>query len=206
MRPAGRARKRAHTGEWTVQQARNLALSLDERFEEVNQWNPIFERDRTRPRLRGRGRGHRGTVRVAAAGASVTTPLAMITGAGPGPGSGTKGITMQTAMVVTWTHPVPGREEKALAYGAEVMEFWGTRASEGKCSQPEMFFSERGTGLWMVRGDRDTLLQVHDTDEAQQLTLKGELLLEGFCLEFFYAGAAAADYMTRYASALSAIG
>jgi NAD(P)-dependent dehydrogenase (short-subunit alcohol dehydrogenase family) len=50
------------------------------------------------------------------------------------------------------------------------------------------------------------LPQVHDSDEARLLTLKGELLLEGFCLDFFYAGDAAADYMTRYATALSAIG
>ena len=113
---------------------------------------------------------------------------------------------MQTAMVVTWTHPVPGREDKALAYGAEVTEFWNARAAEGKCSPPELFFSERGTGLWMVKGDRDTLLQIHDADEARLLTLKGELLLEGFSLDFCYAGDAAADYMTRYASALSTIG
>jgi hypothetical protein len=113
---------------------------------------------------------------------------------------------MQFAMVVTWNQPVPGREDKALAYGAEVMEFWGKRASEGKCSEPELFFSDRGTGLWMVKGDWDTLKQIHDTDEGRQLTLKGGLLLEGFCLDFFYAGDDAADYMTRYATALSAIG
>jgi len=113
---------------------------------------------------------------------------------------------MQSAMVVTWTRPVPGREQKALAYGVEVMEFWGKRASEGKCSPPELFFSEHGTGLWLVKGDRDTLLLVHDSDEARLLTLKGELLLESFSLDFVYAGDAAVDYMTRYATALSAIG
>ena len=113
---------------------------------------------------------------------------------------------MQSAMVATWTHPMAGREEKALAYGAEVMEFWGKQAGQGRCSPPEMLFSERGTGLWMVKGDRDVLLQIHDTDEARLLTLKGELLLEGFSIDFFYAGDAAADYMMRYAAALDAIG
>ncbi len=112
---------------------------------------------------------------------------------------------MQSAMVVTWTHPFAGREEKALAYGMEVMEFWGKQASEGKCGPPQMFFSERGTGLWMVTGDRDMLMQIHDSDEARMLTLKGELLLENFSLDFFYAGDAAADYMTRFATALTAI-
>lgn len=112
---------------------------------------------------------------------------------------------MQTALVVMWTHPVPGREQKALAYGAEVMEFWGKKASEGLCSTPQLFFSEAGIGLWHVSGERDTLMQIHDSDEARLLTMKGELLLEGFKAEFFYAGEDAIDYMTRYGAALQAI-
>ncbi len=113
---------------------------------------------------------------------------------------------MQAAMVVTWTHPIAGREAKALEYGDQVMKYWQERAREGKCSEPEIFFSEHGTGLWMVKGDRDTLLQIHDTDEARLLTMKGDLLMEGFAIDFCYAGEAAADFMARYASALSAIG
>lgn len=70
-------------------------------------------------------------------------------------------------------------------------DYWGKRAAEGKCTAPEMFFSERGTGLWMVKGDRDVLMQIHDTDEARMLTLKGELLLEAFSVDFCYAGEAA---------------
>ena len=108
--------------------------------------------------------------------------------------------------MVTWTHPFQGREEKALAYGAEVMEFWDKRSSEGKCSPPQMFFSERGTGFWMVTGERDTLMQIHDSDEARMLTFKGELLMENFSLDFFYAGDAAAEYMMLYAKALTAVG
>lgn len=112
---------------------------------------------------------------------------------------------MQTAMVATWTHPIAGREAKALEFGAEAMEFWSARASEGKCTEPEMFFSERGTGLWMVKGDRDTLTRIHDSDEGRLLALKGELLLEEYSLTFYYAGEDAADFMARYASALSTI-
>lgn len=113
---------------------------------------------------------------------------------------------MQAAMVVTWTHPVVGREGKALAYGAEVSDFWGARAREGKCTEPELFFTDAGSGMWMVKGDRDVLMQIHDSDAARMLTLKGEILLENFCLEIFYAGDSAADYMMRYQSALTAIG
>ncbi len=112
---------------------------------------------------------------------------------------------MQAAIVVTWTHPVPGREQKGLAYAAEVEEYWGQRAREGKCSQPETFFSERGGGLWMVKGERDTLMQIHDSDENRMLIFKGDLLLENFSVDICYAGESAADYLQRYASALSTI-
>lgn len=111
---------------------------------------------------------------------------------------------MQAAMVVTWTHPIAGRETKALEYGAEVQDYWGKRAAEGKCTEPELFFSERGAGLWMVKGDRDVLIQIHDTDEARMLTLKGGLLLEGFSVDFCYTGKAADDYLMQFGAALSA--
>lgn len=112
---------------------------------------------------------------------------------------------MRSAMVATFSQPVRGRERQALEYGTEVTEYWGKQAAEGKCSQPELFFSEHGTGMWMVKGERDILMRIHDTDEARLLTLKGDLLLENFSIDFVYADDSAADYMNRYASALSAI-
>ena len=112
---------------------------------------------------------------------------------------------MQAAMVVTWTHPIAGREQKALEYAAEVQDFWGKQAREGRCSEPQMFFSERGTGLWIVTGEREALMQVHDSDESRLLTMKGELLLEAFSADIVYTGDGALDYMKRYGSALGAI-
>ncbi len=113
---------------------------------------------------------------------------------------------MQAAMVVTFSNPVVGREAKAVEYGAEVNDYWAAQAREGKCSMPELLLSDAGTGIWMVKGDIDVLRKIHDTEEARMLTLKGDLLLEDFRLEFYYAGDAAADHMLRYTSALSAIG
>lgn len=124
----------------------------------------------------------------------------------PRAGNDKRGTTMQAAIVVTFTRPIVGRESKALAYGAEVNDFWGARAREGKCTEPELFITEAGSGMWMVKGDRDVLMQIHDSDEARMLTLKGEILLESFCLEFFVTGDSANDYMMRYQSALAAIG
>lgn len=113
---------------------------------------------------------------------------------------------MLMALVVSWTHPIAGREEKALAYGAEVAEFWGKKFADGLCSEPQMFFAEAGRGLWIVTGEREVLTQINDTEEARLLTMKGELLLESFTVETFYAGQAALDYMMLYGKALATIG
>lgn len=107
---------------------------------------------------------------------------------------------MEAAMVVTWTEPIPGREIKAVEYGADVTEYWTRQSEAGKCSAPEMFFSERGNGLWMVKGDRDTLMAIHDTDESQNLITRGQLLLNGFCVDFVTAGEASNAFLARYAS------
>lgn len=113
---------------------------------------------------------------------------------------------MQAAVVVTWTKPVTGREARALEYGDQVNKFWAEQAKQGKCSQPELFFSEHGTGMWMVKGDRDALLQIHDTEESKMFLLQGDLLFENYSVDVCYTGDSAADYMAHYARALQAIG
>ncbi len=105
---------------------------------------------------------------------------------------------MQAAMIVTWKRPVPGREIKAVEYGADVMEYWGKLAAEGHCTSPEMFFTERGTGMWMVKGDRDVITRLHDVPEAQDLLVRGELLLDDFSCDFFTAGDASDAFLARF--------
>lgn len=107
---------------------------------------------------------------------------------------------MQAAMVVTWTEPVPGREIKAVEYGADVNAFWTQQCQAGNCSAPETFFSERGSGLWMVKGDRDTLMEIHDSEESQNFIMRGQLLLKDFCVDFVTAGEASDAFMARYAN------
>jgi hypothetical protein len=94
---------------------------------------------------------------------------------------------------------------KALEYAADVAAFWSRQAEAGKCSAPENLFSERGVGLWIVKGDRDTLLAIHDTDEAQNLIMRGQLLLEDFSLDFYTAGDASDAFMARFATMAEAL-
>jgi len=112
---------------------------------------------------------------------------------------------MQAAMVVTWREPVPGRELKAIEYGADVMEYWRGQANAGRCSEPELFFSEAGIGLWVVKGDRETLLAIHDGEESQNLIMRGQLLLAEFRVEFYTAGAESDAFMARFATMVGAL-
>ena len=106
---------------------------------------------------------------------------------------------MQYAYVVTWNGAVPGREMKAIEYGAEVQEYWGKLAAEGQCSEPEMFFFPDGHGMWMVKGEFETLEQLWYTDERQRLVVKGRWLLEDFGYELVQTGNAADQYLAVFA-------
>jgi hypothetical protein len=94
----------------------------------------------------------------------------------------------------------------ALDYGVEVSEYWGKMAAEGKCSPPEMFFFSNGHGLWMVKGDIDTLWSIHVLEDTQRLIRKGHLLLQDFAFDFPRTGKAAEEYMLNYAATGQEIG
>lgn len=109
---------------------------------------------------------------------------------------------MNAAMVATWTHPFPGREEKALTYAKEVEQFWTEQATKGRCTPPETYFSDTGLGFWIVRGEREELIRISETEPARLLQMKGDLLLESFRVEFYRAGEAATAYLEQFGKAL----
>ena len=113
---------------------------------------------------------------------------------------------MNVAMVVTWAHPVVGREMKALEYGAEVQGFWRKQAADGKCTEPELFFGSTGTGLWMVKGDQADLNEIWMSPESQRLLAKGALLLGGLGWQSMITGDAADDYLGVYGQVAGELG
>jgi len=114
--------------------------------------------------------------------------------------------TVNAAYLVTWDEPYPGREEKALEYAGEAMEFWGKQAADGRCEFPDIFFTESGTGLWIVKGDRSALMAIQETDGARRLRAKGALLLTNFRIELVTAGEGSMQRMEDYATAALELG
>jgi hypothetical protein len=105
---------------------------------------------------------------------------------------------MDCAAIATWKMAFPGREKLALDFGLECNAYWEKLAAEGKCSAPETFmYSDRG--MWMVKGDPDTLRELIETDEVQRLLAKGNLLLQDWAWEYAKTGDAATGHLMRYA-------
>ena len=112
---------------------------------------------------------------------------------------------MDCAAVHTWSGMVSGREKEALDYGVEVNAYWSKLAAEGKCSEPEMFFT--GTrGTWMVKGDPDTLRELYAREVTQVLAAKGDFLLQNYNYEFVITGNAATEYLLLVAAAGQKLG
>jgi len=105
---------------------------------------------------------------------------------------------MKAALMVHFREPVPGREKLALDYRADVDEYWGKLAADGKCTFPELFFGSVGGGVWMVKGDLETLEEVVRTPAAQTLLYKGGLLFREFGYEFYLTGESVDEYILRY--------
>lgn len=95
---------------------------------------------------------------------------------------------MKAALIVTWTTPVPGREQQCIAYGREVDEFWGKQAAAGLCSEPEWFWASRGSSLWIVKGDLEQILMLQMSPDNQRLINKGRMLAQNFEYDLYMYG------------------
>jgi len=109
---------------------------------------------------------------------------------------------MDAATVLTWSAPFPGREKKTLEFVAQADEYWGKRAAEGRCTQPEWFFLPTGWGMWMVKGERRVLEELIQTDEARRLLVKGFVLVQDWGCTVAHYGSGAARFMGEYAGEL----
>ena len=111
-----------------------------------------------------------------------------------------------SALLVTYTGPIPGREKEALEFAVEVGEYWGKLAADGKCTLPEQFYSSATqTGYWIVKGDRDELMKVHDSPEGKGFYAKGMALLEGYTEELVMSDSEAEEFFANYGGAVASI-
>ncbi|HEX6246569.1 MAG TPA: hypothetical protein VFZ64_01745 [Nocardioidaceae bacterium] len=113
---------------------------------------------------------------------------------------------MKVALMVTYEGAYPGREHKAFELGAEIDAFFGKMAAEGKCSAAQQFISPAtGKGLWLVKGDRATIEEILDTEEAKLLDARCTVLLRHYTWELVLADEEVDAFLMRQAKALESV-
>ena len=112
---------------------------------------------------------------------------------------------MDAAFMTTWTFPFPGREQQALEFAAQSVQFWSRQAAEGRCTEPEWFFFPDGINHLMVKGDRRVLEELLDSDETRRILARGSLLLQDWHHGLGDTGGAAKRYIDDWAAELAAI-
>lgn len=95
---------------------------------------------------------------------------------------------MKAAAVSTWTCPFPGREKEATAFGREVDDFYGKKASDGLCTEPKWFWGPNGQDIWFVEGEFENLLAILAQPETQRMLVKARLLLQDYKWGFYQVG------------------
>ena len=62
-------------------------------------------------------------------------------------------MTWNTALILKYGLPVPGREEKALEAFADGQALFGKFAADGVCAEPEIFHHLFGGGMMIIRAE-----------------------------------------------------
>jgi len=80
--------------------------------------------------------------------------------------------------------PVRGRERQAVRVFTEALEYYARLQERGEIESFETVFLESHggdlNGFTLVRGDPDKLASIRASDEFQRLSLRADLITEGF--------------------------
>jgi hypothetical protein len=95
---------------------------------------------------------------------------------------------MKVALVFTSGQPVVGREAWAIDHGRAADAFWRSAAAEGKCSEPEWFWSSTAPAMTIVKGEAEDMHMLMATPEWQRLIMAAPLLIQNFSWEWRMCG------------------
>ena len=90
---------------------------------------------------------------------------------------------MKVALVFTSGLPVVGREAQAIDHARASEAFWRSAAAEGKCSEPEVFWSSTAPTMTIVKGEAEDLQMLIATPECQRLIMAAALLFQNHAWE-----------------------
>lgn len=98
-------------------------------------------------------------------------------------------MARDAALIATWGNTARGREAKALEVFMDFLTFWGKKAADGKCSEPEVFFNADGSeGISIVKGKSDALAEIVESEDYEKLIAKGQLIVDGLKTHLYFGG------------------
>ena len=87
-------------------------------------------------------------------------------------------------LFVGFGFPVRGRERQAVKVFNEAMEYYARLQQQGEIESFESVFLEPHggdlNGFTLLRGDRDKLASIRTSDEFARLSIRADLIVEGF--------------------------
>ena len=99
-------------------------------------------------------------------------------------------MTRHAALIATWSHPVPGREAAALKTFQQSQEFWKRMASEGKCSETQVWMmADASSGMSIVEGDAESLTAIVESDDYEKINDEANLCVQDFKRSLYHGGA-----------------
>ena len=117
-------------------------------------------------------------------------------------------MARDVALITTWGNTARGREAKGLEVFMDALTFWGKRAADGRCSEPEVFFEEdASSGILIVKGKSDALREITESDEYETLISKAQFVVEELKTHWYLTGDEEIQRGTRiYAEAGNELG
>ena len=95
---------------------------------------------------------------------------------------------MDSAFVITWKAPAPGRQKKALDLVVELEKYWYNQAAQGHSTTPDVFLLSDGPGTVTVQGERQALEELTRGEELRELLAKGRFLFRDWKCTFAKSG------------------
>lgn len=106
------------------------------------------------------------------------------------------------ALFFGWDRPIIGREQEAAEAFNSSLAYWGKQQAEGKIEsfEPVLLELHGGdlNGFLIVRGERDKLLALKDTEDFKNLTLRTDHAVAGFGIVHALVGEGVAEGMQRW--------
>ena len=113
---------------------------------------------------------------------------------------------MEIGLITKYGKLVPGREQQAIELFTETKQFLEEQFKAGFITYYEPFFYGTGdleadAGFWLVKGERDKLLKVMETETYRWLMVKAQFVVEHLRVEWLTVGEGIPDQIERVSKA-----